>query len=380
MNVKVNSGVQVSFVIPCLNEEDSIASVLTEIYESFRDSRYVYEIIVADNGSQDKSCEIAASLGARVINVPEKGYGSALRAGIDNSSGEFVVMGDADGSYTFGDALPMIEMLQNGSDLVIGNRFKGGIEPGAMPFLHKYLGNPVLSWLGKFFFRLKINDFHCGLRAFNRAKILELKLESRGMEFASEMIVSAGQQKLRIDEIPVTLRQDLRNRPPHLNTWRDGWRHLRYLLSRTPTWTFLAPAVVLSLLAITFVLLSLEGPIQSRGIDFSYRTSIVVGSVAGLVTGLTWAFAIGRELVGSSFNYPKNFLEVSISVSIAAIIFGSYVMFNQFLQWQSSGFAAQPLGKPLLQAIASGTLMTIGGISLNSSLILALARKYSRKK
>ncbi len=370
------SPIRVSFIIPCLNEELSLPSVIQEIQSSYSGSNFDYEIVVADNGSTDHSPQIAIALGARVVHVPEKGYGSALIAGINSASGEFGVMGDADGSYTFGDALPMIELLAKGYDLVIGNRFDGGIAQGAMPPLHKYLGNPILSFLGKLFFRIPVNDFHCGLRAFNRKNIVELNLDSKGMEFASEMIVSASRAKLRIAEVPVTLKKDLRNRPPHLKTWSDGWRHLKYLLSQTPGWVFLAPALVLFIGALTMLSLSIVGPIERAGIGISYRTSIIVGSLATLSTSFSWAFVLGREIIGNGFQkYPKKFLEGSIACSALLIIWGFSLFVTQFLEWRTSGFSTQPLGRPLIQLISGAALVSIGGISLSSTLILGLVRK-----
>jgi hypothetical protein len=245
-----------------------------------------------------------------------------------------------------------------------------------MPPLHKYLGNPILSFLGKLFFRIPVNDFHCGLRAFNRKNIVELNLDSKGMEFASEMIVSASRAKLRIAEVPVTLKKDLRNRPPHLKTWSDGWRHLKYLLSQTPGWVFLAPALVLFIGALTMLSLSIVGPIERAGIGISYRTSIIVGSLATLSTSFSWAFVLGREIIGNGFQkYPKKFLEGSIACSALLIIWGFSLFVTQFLEWRTSGFSTQPLGRPLIQLISGAALVSIGGISLSSTLILGLVRK-----
>ena len=233
------SNVEVSFVLPCLNENESLEHVISEINHVFGNSDYVYEIVVADNGSVDGSIETALRLGAKLVHVNERGYGAALRGGIEAATGNKVVMGDADGSYSFRESAPMIRLLDSDCDLVIGNRFKGGIESGAMPRLHKYLGNPILSFIGRKLFKIKIGDFHCGIRAFKRDAILGLKLRSNGMEFASEMLVLAGKKKLNIKEIPVSLKPDLRTRPPHLRTWTDGWRHLRFLFAYSPKWTFL---------------------------------------------------------------------------------------------------------------------------------------------
>ncbi len=376
MSDHTKSPIRVSFIIPCLNEELSLSSVIQEIQSSYSKANFDYEIVVADNGSTDNSPQIAIEMGARVVHVPEKGYGSALIAGINSALGGYGVMGDADGSYTFGDALPMLDLLDQGYDLVIGNRFHGGIAQGAMPLLHKYLGNPVLSFLGKLFFRIPVNDFHCGLRAFNRNSILKLNLDSTGMEFASEMIVSASQARLQIIEIPVTLKKDLRNRPPHLKTWSDGWRHLKYLLSRTPGWTFLAPALFLFMGALILLGLSISGPIERSGVGISYRTSIVVGSVATLSASFAWAFILGREIIGKGFQkYPKKFLEISIAFSGLLILAGFSLFISQFIEWQTSGFSTQPLGRPLIQLVSGGSLLSIGGISLNSTLLLGLVRK-----
>lgn len=220
--------------MPCLNEEETLAKCIVKA-QSFIDTHQLdAEILIADNGSTDRSVAIALSLGARVINVEEKGYGNTLNRGILNSMGKYVIMGDSDDSYDFGNLMPFIICLRNGVELVVGNRFKGGIEKGAMPFLHKYLGNPGLSFLGRLLFRIPINDFHCGLRGMNRASITQIGLSTTGMEFASEMIVKSALNNLGIAEVPIKLYRDGRSRKSHLNTWRDGWRHLSFLLLNNP--------------------------------------------------------------------------------------------------------------------------------------------------
>ena len=218
------------------------------------------EVIVADNGSTDDSTAIAALAGAHVVHVASKGYGSALIGGITAARGRYVIMGDADDSYDFADLAPFLEKLREGYDLVMGNRFKGGIKPGAMPLLHRYLGNPVLTAIGRLFFHSPCHDFHCGLRGFNRAAIVKLDLRTTGMEFASEMVVKATLNRLRIAEVPTTLAPDGRERPPHLRSWRDGWRRLRFLLMYSPRWLFLYPGLLLMALGTVVGLWLLPGP------------------------------------------------------------------------------------------------------------------------
>jgi hypothetical protein len=238
---------ELSVVLPCLNEANTVARCVTKALAYMDEHGVVGEVVVADNGSTDGSRELAHSAGARVVDVAEKGYGAALLGGIEAARGRYVIMGDADDSYDLTALGPFVERLREGYELVMGNRFRGGIEPGAMPFLHRYLGNPVLSFLGRLFFSSAIRDFHCGLRGFHRERILSLDLRTRGMEFASEIIVKSTLRRLRITEVPTTLHPDGRGRPPHLQTWRDGWRHLRFLLLYSPRWLFFYPGLSLTL-------------------------------------------------------------------------------------------------------------------------------------
>ncbi len=244
------AAVELTILMPCLNEAGTLGSCLAKARQFIEHSGLSAEVLVADNGSTDGSAMLATSLGARVIHVAERGYGCALRAGIAAARGRFVVMGDADDSYDFSQLAPFINALRQGADLVVGNRFAGGIAAGAMPPLHRWLGNPVLSFLGRRFFGGPLQDFHCGLRGMRREAMLGLQLVTPGMEFASEMIVKALQAQLVVREVPTTLAKDGRNRRPHLNTWRDGWRHLRYLMLYTPRWLFLYPGAVLALLGL----------------------------------------------------------------------------------------------------------------------------------
>lgn len=239
-----------SFVVPCLNEALCIRDVIEDCYLGGNHASVPFEVVVADNGSTDGSQQIALEAGARVLNVAQRGYGAALLAGISAARGDYILMGDADGTYDFRTASLFLNRLQDGADLVMGNRFQGVIEPGAMPFLHRWLGNPVLSGLGRLLFGISVGDFHCGLRGFNKHKIESLSLCCSGMEFASEMVIKASLRELRIDEVPTNLRLDHPDRIPHLRTWRDGWRHLKFMLSFSPKYAFLPFAIFLFILSL----------------------------------------------------------------------------------------------------------------------------------
>lgn len=296
-----------TILLPCLNEAETLA-VCIEKAKRFLDlANLSGEVLVADNGSTDRSVEIAERLGARVIAVSERGYGGALKGGILAARGRYVIMGDADDSYDFSDLSAFVKALRGGADLVMGNRFKGGIAPGAMPPLHRYLGNPVLSQIGRLFFHARVGDFHCGLRGFHRATILDLGLRTSGMEFASEMVVQASLQGLRIVEVPTGLSKDGRSRPPHLNTWRDGWRHLRFLLLHCPRWTFAYPGLVLLVLGAGLVVSLLSGPLViGNGVGLDIRAfllgclGITVGSQSLTFALLARRFAARHALLPSS--------------------------------------------------------------------------------
>src|SRR5690349_14016038 len=251
--------VELTVVMPCLNEAETVATCVRKAMGFLAESGIDGEVLVADNGSTDGSQQLAEEAGARVVPISDKGYGNALMGGIIAANGKYVIMGDADDSYDFTNLMPFVNELRKGADLVMGNRFKGGIAPGAMPPLHRYLGNPVLSFIGRLFFRVPIGDFHCGLRGFSRDAMLGLGLVSPGMEFASEMVAKAALARLPIEEVPTTLHRDGRDRPPHLRTWRDGWRHLRFLLLFCPRWLFLNPGVALLSAGALGLLLGLPG-------------------------------------------------------------------------------------------------------------------------
>jgi glycosyltransferase involved in cell wall biosynthesis len=257
--------VAVSAVIPCLNEQETLGICITKAFRSFAELGLHGEVIVSDNGSTDRSVEIAHSLGARVVHEPSKGYGAALRRGITESFGEIIVIADADDSYDWSNIGPLVRKVQDGYDLVMGNRFQGGIMKGAMPKLHRYLGNPVLSLIARVAFRVDIGDFHCGMRAFTRTAFDRMQLHTSGMEFATEMVASAVHQGLRIAEVPIILYPDKRNRPPHLRSFRDGWRHLRFILTYAPDHLYLTPGFILLTIGVALETLLLRGPIVLGG-------------------------------------------------------------------------------------------------------------------
>lgn len=290
---------ELTILMPCLNERETLAVCIDKAKEFFASFKIEGEVLIADNGSTDGSIEIAETHGARVTHVPVRGYGAALSRGIAAARGRFVIMGDSDDSYDFQRLGNFVEKLRQGYDLVMGNRFKGGIAPGAMPFLHRYLGNPVLSFIGRLFFNIPIGDFHCGLRGFNRDSMLSLELNTRGMEFASEMVVKAALAGYRIAEVPTTLSKDGRSRPPHLRTWRDGWRHLRFLLIFCPRWLFFYPGIAITSIGLLLTLLALPGPVQiTPSVSLDVHT-VVVGCLSVLIGTQCVGFSIVARKYGA---------------------------------------------------------------------------------
>ncbi len=300
------NALELTILMPCLNEAETIATCIGKARHYLHRTGIRGEIVVADNGSTDGSREIAARLGARVVNVTERGYGAALKAGIRAASGRFVIMGDADDSYDFSNLGPFVKKLREGAELVMGNRFQGGIAPGAMPSLHKYVGNPVLSGIGRLFFKSPIGDFHCGLRGFDREAITALGLESPGMEFASEMVVKATVRRKAIAEVPTTLHPDGRSRPPHLRSWRDGWRHLRFLLLFCPKWLFFYPGLLLFAAGLASMAWLLSEPRTVLGVEFGVNT--MAFSMAAVVCGFEAIFfvAFARAVAGDLRVLPRD--------------------------------------------------------------------------
>ncbi|WP_200940283.1 glycosyltransferase family 2 protein [Devosia sp. Root436] len=299
---------ELTILMPCLNEAETLAACVGKARSFLDRTGIAGEIVIADNGSTDGSREIAENLGARVVNIPERGYGAALAGGIQAARGRFIIMGDADDSYDFANLDAFVSQLRAGADLVMGNRFGGGIAPGAMPWHHRYIGNPLLSAIGRLFFHTPIGDFHCGLRGFSRAAILALNLRTSGMEFASEMVVKATLAQLDLREVPTTLAKDGRSRKPHLRSIRDGWRHLRFLLLFSPRWLFLYPGIALLAVGLLVGAILLPGPARFGRVSFDVHTFLVAALC--IIVGLQ---SISFAVIGRRFASRYGFIPRSSS-------------------------------------------------------------------
>lgn len=376
------SSLELSIVMPCLNEAETLETCIRKAQRSLQELDIAGEVIIADNGSTDGSQSIATRMGARVVAVKDKGYGSALMGGITAARGRYVIMGDADDSYDFANLGPFIDKLREGYDLVMGNRFAGGILPGAMPNLHKYLGNPVLTAIGRLFFRSPCRDFHCGLRGFSKAAVMSMDLRTTGMEFASEMVVKATLRKMRITEVPTKLSPDGRSRPPHLRSWRDGWRHLRFLLLYSPRWLFLIPGLSLMVGGIIAGGWLMQGPIFIADIGFDAQTllyaavAIIIGFQAIIFAVFTKAFAISEGLLPEDPRLKKVFsyanLEAGLMVGILLIILGLGGSAYAVRFWEESSFGPLEPSKTLRIIIPSVTALTLGCQIVLSSFFLSV--------
>lgn len=385
------SPLELTILMPCLNEAETLAVCIDKAGSFLQRSGVIGEVLIADNGSTDGSQEIAIEHGARVVDVVEKGYGSALIGGITAAAGRYIIMGDADDSYDFANLDQFIELLRAGDELVMGNRLRGGIEPGAMPPLHKYLGNPVLSWIGRALFRSPITDFHCGLRGFNRQSMLDLHLQTSGMEFASEMVVKATLDGLRVSEVPTTLKKDGRSRPPHLRSWRDGWRHLRFLLIFSPRWLFLIPGAVLFFMGLIGTVYLAFGPIVIGGIGFDISSQIYLSALTA-VGYQSVIFAILTKIYAQheGFRIPRsrNFerLEKRISLESGALVglglftLGLTIGIVQFVSWSNAGFGALDAATTVRIAVPAALLMVLGAQTIMAGLFLGVLSVGIRKK
>ena len=361
---------ELTILMPCLNEAETLAVCIEKAQGFLRTSGVSGEVLISDNGSTDGSQAIAEGLGARVVAAPRRGYGAALINGIEQARGRFIIMADADDSYDFVNLQPFVDRLRAGADLVMGNRFQGGIAPGAMPPLHKYLGNPVLSGIGQLFFKPGIGDFHCGLRGFNTDRIRDLDLQTTGMEFASEMVVKASLARYRIDEVPTTLKKDGRSRPPHLRSWHDGWRHLRFLLLFAPRWLFVYPGVVAFALGAMLVTVLAFGGIRIGAIGLDVTTMVyasalcVIGYQSLLFFWLTKLYATQEGFLPASARYKsivaKWSAERGMLTGVALFLVGIVIGVVQVIRWGSLDFGQQDAAEVVRIAIPSALAMILG--------------------
>lgn len=378
--------IEVTVVMPCLNEERTVAVCIRKALDSMKRMGVNGEVVIADNGSTDQSREIAREAGARVVEVAAKGYGAALRGGIEAAAGAYIIMGDSDDSYDFGNLEPFIEKLRAGSDLVMGNRFLGGIAPGAMPPLHRYLGNPVLSFIGRLLFRTPIRDFHCGLRGFSKAAFERMDLRTTGMEFASEIVVKASLHRMNITEVATTLKPDGRDRPPHLRSWHDGWRHLRFLLIFCPRWLFLYPGFAMlatGLLLALFVLMT--GAQRANSLLFAMAL-VAIGFQSISFSLIVRRFAEKEGLLPNkqSFNRLLKYLTLERGVALGCTVFGlGLVGFaSATVYWARTGFGEFPRVLTQTVVVPSAFALVMGvQIVLNSFVlsIISLEHIGSRK-
>jgi hypothetical protein len=320
---------ELTILMPCLNEAETVATCVAKAVGFLKRSGVQGEVVIADNGSTDGSQALAEAAGARVVGVLDRGYGAALMGGVCAARGRFVIMGDADDSYDFENLDQMLQTLRDGADLVMGNRFQGGVAPGAMPFLHRYLGNPVLSFIGRLFFKAPVGDFHCGLRGFSREAILALGLKSSGMEFASEMVVKAALNGLRIAETPTTLKRDGRTRAPHLNTWRDGWRHLRFLLLHSPKFLFIYPGLLLTAAGLTGVVLLSRGAVRltpALELDIHSLIASCFAILIGVQLVMFGGLAARYAMVEGFLPPPKTLKRLFLGLTLETILRASLVI------------------------------------------------------
>ncbi len=373
---------ELTILMPCLNEALTVKDCVLQAMAYLAKRDITGEILVADNGSNDGSQILAREAGARVIEVATKGYGAALMGGIKASRGRFVIMGDADKSYDFGDLDPFVEELRAGHDLVIGNRFKGGISPGAMPFLNRYVGNPLLSFIGRTLYCSDVGDFHCGIRGFNREAIMALRLRARGMEFASEMIVKASLAQLSIVEVPTTLRPDGRLGTSHLRPWRDGWRHLRFMLLRSPNWVFLYPGAALTLVGLAFTARLMFKPIFIPGyftLDINSLLYFAIASVLGvqiyffgmfaLVLAQKMELRIATGLVQKALRlWP---LKGALVLGVLIMLTGMAGAIFAVVQWGQTSFGALVPTQMMRITIPSVALIAIGMQVIFGTLLLS---------
>ncbi|HSP08100.1 MAG TPA: glycosyltransferase family 2 protein [Candidatus Dormibacteraeota bacterium] len=374
--------VEVSIVLPCLDEAETLAACIRKAKQAIEEHGLSAEIVVADNGSTDGSQVIAREFGARVVDVARKGYGSALIGGINAARGRIVIMGDADDSYDFAAIRPLVDKLRDGFDLVVGNRFAGGIASGAMPWAHRWVGNPVLTWISRVFFHTPVGDMHCGLRGFRKDAYERMRLRATGMEFASEMVIKASLQRMKIAEVPVTLSPDGRSRPPHLRTWRDGWRHLRFMLLFSPRWLFLYPGMALFGLGLAAGVALEIGPVRIGPFGFDIHTLLLAGFACligyqmilfALFTKV-FAVRIGFHPPNPTYTAMFRYAQLETGIACGAFMFlaGVAGTILAVVSWGSAGFGALDPRVTMREIIPAAVLATLGAQTIFASFFLSI--------
>jgi len=384
-----DESVEVTILMPCLNEERTLASCIQKAGEALRKHRIRGEILVADNGSTDGSQELAEQLGARVLRVSERGYGAALAGGIAAARGRYIIMADSDDSYDLRNLMPFVEKLREGYDLVMGNRFRGGIRAGAMPPLHRYFGNPLLTAVGQLFFKNPCGDFYCGQRGFRKAAVEVLELQTTGMEFALELLVKATMMGMRVTEVPVTLSPDGRDRPPHLRSWRDGWRSLRFFLVFSPRWLFLYPSLVLMTFGLVAGVWLMPGPRRFAGVNLDVHTLFYCA--AAIIVGFQlFVFAVfGKLLAISTGLHPRKpelerlvlgaRLEVGLVFGAVLLVIGLGGSVYAFCDWAGTRFGNLDPFRSMRIIIPAVLALTLGLQAIFSSFYLGLLQLQFRK-
>jgi glycosyltransferase involved in cell wall biosynthesis len=373
---------ELSVVMPCLNEAETLEVCIRKAQRAIRQANIAGEVVIADNGSTDGSIEIAERLGARVVRVKARGYGNALMGGIAAAAGKYILMGDADDSYDFAHIPRFLEQLRHGADLVMGNRFRGGIQKAAMPALHRYFGNPALTRLGQLFFRSPVGDFYCGLRAFRKEAYERMGLRTTGMEFATEMVVKATLLHLRIAEVPTTLSPDGRSRPPHLRTWRDGWRTLRFFLLYSPRWLFLYPGIALMLAGTAAGLWLLPAPRPVGAVVFDVHTllyaaiAVLLGFQAISFAVFTKLFAISEGLHPPDAQLDRWFQYIALETGLLAgallTLTGLATSVYALSLWGSRHFGPLDYSHTMRVVIPGALLLTLGVQTVFASFFMSV--------
>ena len=371
---------KLTILMPCLDEAETLGTCIQKANNWLKQSGIEGEILVADNGSTDGSQVIAKEYGARVVDVQQRGYGSALYHGAMAADSEYIIMGDADDSYDFSNLDAFVEKLDDGYDLVMGNRFLGGIQPGAMPWKNRYIGNPLLSWVGRMLFNCPARDFHCGLRAFRKDAFSMMDLRTTGMEFASEMVIKANLLHMKIAEVPTTLSKDGRSRPPHLRPWKDGWRHLRFMLLFSPRWLFLIPGLTLFFTSLVVYILLLSGPLKIGTIVFDVHTlffaqaGVILGFLSAVLGIIVRTFGMREGLLQEhkSLETLRNtpLLEVGGIIGLVITIGGVYLGIDALIEWSAVEFGKLAQGELIRTVSLSTTMIVFGGMILLSALIM----------